>query len=98
MKAPLTRIACATAALIVSGYAVTALCGPRGVPGLLQKREQIAVLEQRNEELTKDIERARGRIQRLSSDPVEQERIIKERLKLVHPDEKVYMLAEPARK
>jgi cell division protein FtsB len=94
MKAPLTRIAYAIAVLAVASYALVALRGPRGFAALLQKERQIKLMEQRNADLGKDVERARQRIQRLKADPAEQERVIKERLKLVHPGEKIYILGE----
>lgn len=92
MKAPLTRIACLVAVLVFASYAFVTLRGPRGVRALLEKETQIKLLEQRNAELSKEVERRRERIQRLKADPVEQERVIRERLKLVHPGEKVYVL------
>jgi cell division protein FtsB len=92
MKAPLTRIAYIVAVLAVAAYALVALRGPRGFAALMEKERQIKQMEKRNADLNRDVERARQRIERLKGDPAEQERIIKERLKLVHPDEKVYVL------
>ncbi len=94
MKAPLVRTAYVVAIAVVAGFAFISLAGPRGIPSLLEKNRQIQTLEKRNEELGKDIERARDRIRRMESDPDEQERVIKERLKLVGPGEKVYVLPE----
>jgi cell division protein FtsB len=94
MKAPRTRITYALAVLAVACYALVALRGPRGLGALMEKERQIRVMEQRNADLSKDVERARARIQRLKADPGEQERVIKERLKLVHPGEKIYILGE----
>jgi cell division protein FtsB len=80
--------------LVVAGYAIFTLRGPTGVPGLLEKRRQIEVLEKRNAALAQDNERKREHIQRLTSNPAEQELEIRQRLKLVHPDEKVYILTK----
>ncbi len=94
MKAPIVRTVYVVAIVVVAGFAVISLAGPRGIPSLLDKNRQIQVLEKRNEELSKDIERTKDRIRRMESDPDEQERVIKERLKLVGPGEKVYVLPE----
>jgi cell division protein FtsB len=94
MKAPLARIAYIIAVVAVASYALVALRGPGGISAWLEKERQIKVMEKRNAELSKEVERARSRIERLKSDPAEQERVIKERLKLVHPGEKIYILGE----
>ena len=78
--------------LVVAGYAIITLRGPTGVPGLLEKRRQIELLENRTGALAQENERIRERIRRLSNNPAEQELAIRQRLKLVRPDEKVYVL------
>jgi len=80
--------------LVVAGYAIFTLRGPAGVPGLMEKRRQIELLEKRNAALAQDNERKREHIQRLSNNPAEQELEIRQRLKLVRPDEKVYILTK----
>ena len=80
--------------LVIAGYAIFTLRGPTGVPGLLEKRREIEVLEKRNAALAQENERKREHIQRLTSNPAEQELEIRQRLKLVHPDEKVYILTK----
>lgn len=80
--------------LVVAAYAIFTLRGPTGVPGLVEKRRQIELLEKRNTALTQANDRKREHIQRLSNNPAEQELEIRQRLKLVHPDEKVYILAK----
>ncbi len=94
MKAPSARIAYTIAILAIAGYAVANLTGSRGVGKLLEKEREISALEKRNSELSKENERRRQRIERLSDDPTEQERVIKERLKYVAPGEKVYILGD----
>lgn len=84
----------ALAFLVIAGYAIFTLRGPTGVPGLLEKRREIEVLEKRNAALAQENERKREHIQRLTSNPAEQELEIRQRLKLVHPDEKVYILTK----
>jgi cell division protein FtsB len=80
--------------LVVAGYAIFTLRGPTGVRGLWEKRQQIEALEKRNEVLVEENERKREHIRRLTNNPAEQELEIRQRLKLVHPDEKVYILTK----
>ena len=80
--------------LVVVGYAFVTLRGPKGVPGLLEKRHQIEEMEKSNAVLAEQNERQREHIRRLSSNPEEQELEIRQRLKLVHPGDKVYILSK----
>jgi cell division protein FtsB len=98
MKASLPRYAYAIALLLVGSYGYVALRGPKGLSAIEDKRTQIRELEKRNEELMKEIERKREHIRRLNENPAEQELEIRERLKLVHPNEKVYIIGTPAKK
>jgi cell division protein FtsB len=93
-KSPLSfaRLGYIAAFLIVFVYAFVALRGPRGIPGLLAKRQQIQAMETRNALLAEENERMREHIERLANNPAEQELEIRQRLKLVHPGEKVYLL------
>jgi cell division protein FtsB len=97
MKTPLARFAYVTALILVATYAFMTLHGPRGLQALSDKRAQIREMEKHNAGLAQQIERKREHIRRLAENPAEQELEIRERLKLVHPDEKVYILGEPAR-
>jgi cell division protein FtsB len=73
-------------------YAFVALRGPNGIQGLLDRRRQVHEFEIGNEQLHKEIEQKEERIQRLQSDPREQEIEIRQRLKLASPNEKIYIL------
>lgn len=84
------RFAGLLAFLVISGYALFTLRG--GVPALLEKRREIGVQEKRNAALVQEIRRKREHIERLSNDPEEQELEIRQRLKLVQPGDKVYIL------
>jgi cell division protein FtsB len=86
------RLGYIVAFIIVVSYAFFALRGPRGIPGLLAKQHQIEQMEKSNGLLAEENERMRERIQRLANNPAEQELEIRQRLKLVHPGEKVYLL------
>ena len=95
MKAPFPRLVFAIAVLAVGGYAVFMLRGSGGFRALSEKEAQIKNMERSNEALAKEIERRREHVRRLSENPAEQELEIRDRLKLVHPDEKVYVTGEP---
>src|SRR5262245_15073678 len=91
MKAPFARLAFALAFLAVCAYAFVTLRGPGGLPGLLEKEAQIKEMERRNSALAKEIEGKREYIKRLSEDSSEQELEIRKRLKLVRPNEKIFI-------
>ena len=98
MKAPLLRIVTLLGVVLLAGYSYLTLRGPRGIPALLDKQRQIEQLEQRNTGLAREIERQREHIRRLADNPAEQELEIRDRLKLVHPGEKIFITGEPDRK
>jgi cell division protein FtsB len=98
MKASLSPLAYAVALLLVAGYAWVTLHGPGGLRALDEKRAQVRELEKRDAAMAQQIERKRERIKRLADNPAEQELEIRERLKLVHPNEKVYIIGDPAGK
>jgi cell division protein FtsB len=80
--------------ILIAGYALFALQGPKGIPALLEKRRQIEAAEKHNANLAQENERLREHIHRLGDSPAEQEMEIRQRLKLVHPGEKVYILGK----
>ena len=98
MKVFQPRLVYIIALFLVASYGVFALSGPRGLHALAAKREQIRELESRNEQLTVEIERKREHIRRLNENPAEQDLEIRERLKLVKPNEKVFIIGNPAKK
>jgi cell division protein FtsB len=98
MKVPLARFAYLIAFLVVAMYAFVTLRGPHGIHALMEKQRMIQEMEKQNSDAAKEIERMRDHLQRLSNDPGEQELEIRERLKLVHPGEKVYVTGDPDKK
>src|SRR5271169_2629865 len=94
MRSRVAKISYTVAVLVAASYALVTLHG--GVPVLIQKQKDIRTLEKENAGLHRDIEFSRGRIQRLRGDESEQELEIRQRLKLVRPGEKVFILQEPA--
>ena len=98
MKASLTRYAYLIAFMLVAGYAYATLVGPKGVHALLDKQAQIKAMEKRNAELDKEIERKREHIKRLGNNPADQELEVRERLKLIRKNEKVFITGPPEKK
>lgn len=98
MRSPLVRVAYVVAFLAVAGYAFVTLRGPRGISALVDKQHSIQQMERQNLLLHQEIERRRERINRLIGNPTEQELEIRERLKLVQPRDKVYIIGEPGAK
>lgn len=96
MKAPLTRFAYVMVFLLVVTYAFFAF--PKGMHGWQEKQRQIQDMEKRNAVLAQEVERKKEHIKRLTDSPEDQELEIRKRLKLAHPDEKIYILGEPEKK
>ena len=94
MKHAPARFAYILAVLLVVSYAFFTLRGPRGIPGLVAKRHQIEEMEKRNAALSEEIAHKREHIERLTDNPAEQELEIRQRLKLVHPGDKVYLFSK----
>ena len=92
MKSPILKVGYAVVILAAIGYAFFTLRGPNGIPALFEKRAQIRELEKRNEMLARQIELKREKIRRLRESQSEQEMEIRQRLKLVRPGEKVFIL------
>jgi cell division protein FtsB len=92
MKTSVVRTAYAFIVLCGIVYAFVALRSPNGIPGLLDKRRLVQEYEVGNEQLHRDIEQKQERIQRLKSDPREQEIEIRQRLKFAGPGETVYII------
>jgi len=93
LKSPVAKLGYAVAVLVAASYAFVTLRG--GIPALIQKQNEIRTLEKQNADLAREIEFRRERIQRLREDESEQELEIRQRLKLVRPGEKVFILQEP---
>jgi len=98
MKGSLSRFAYVIAVLVVASYAFVTLRGPKGLRAIAEQREEIRSLEKRNESLAQEIERKRDHIHRLTESPAEQELEIRDRLKLVKPNEKIFIIDNPGKK
>ena len=95
MRSSVAKLGYVVAVLLAASYALVTLRGPQGVPALIERQNQIRTLEKQNTDLQREIEFRRERIQRLQEDESEQELEIRQRLKLVRPGEKVFILQDP---
>ena len=91
MRVSFVRYAYLLAFLAVSAYGFVTLRGPKGVRALLDRQAEIRMMEKRNAELDKEIERKREHIRRLDDNPSEQELEVRGRLKMLRPNEKVFI-------
>jgi len=94
MRPPLIRYTYAFVVLLLTAYAFFTLRGPHGIPALLSKQKDIREMEERNARLARQVELKRDRIHRLRESQSAQELEIRQRLKLVRPKEKVFILQE----
>lgn len=95
MKTILRKTGYLTALAIAAGYALVAFRGPNGIPALLEKRAEIAVLQEQNATMAADNKRKQDRIRKLETDRSVQELEIRKRLKLLHPGETQFILPDP---
>ena len=91
MKSPVIKLAYAMALGTAVVYAFLVLRGPHGVSAWTQRRQEIRELEERNAVLVRENQLKREYIERLGKSQAEQELEIRRRLKLVKPNEKVFM-------
>jgi cell division protein FtsB len=86
------------AAFVVLGTCVLlALRGPQGLPALMEKRQQIRELQEKNADLQREIQTRRVRLDRLKNNPDEQQLAIRERLKMLKPGDVRYIVPEPVK-
>ena len=93
MKASLTRFVYIVVFLVAVAYAFFAF--PQGMHAWQDKQRQIQEMEKRNDSLAKQVERQKDYINRLKNNPAAQELEIRKRLKLLHPEEKQYIVGDP---
>ena len=91
MKSPLTRLGYALLVAAAVAYAFFTVRGPHGYSAWMQKRQEVREREQRNAAIARENQLQREYIQRLQESKAEQEMEIRSRLKLVKPNDKVYM-------
>ncbi len=98
MTTTLRRAAYSLALAIMAAYGYIALSGPRGIPALRMRWNEIRQLEEQNANLQRDNEYKKQRIERLKNDPAEQELEIRRRLKVQRPGETTFILPEGQKK
>jgi cell division protein FtsB len=91
MKYPAIRIGYGLALMMAVMYAFFTMRGPHGISAWMEKRQQIRQLEESNATLMRENQDRRDYIERLDNSRDEQELVIRERLKLVKPNEKMFM-------
>jgi cell division protein FtsB len=92
---PLLRKAGVLVGFAVAGtYAYVSLQGPRGIPALMEKRQQIVALQEENATLTAENRRLAESVEKLNKDRAAQRLKIRERLKLLQPNETQFVLPE----
>ena len=91
MKSPVIRFIYTVALAIAVGYAFHEMRGPHGIAAWTRKRQEIRELEDRNAALARENQLKRNYIEVLRKNQTEQELEIRRRLKLVKPNEKVFM-------
>lgn len=94
MKSSFTKLIGSAVFLMLVAYALIALQGPQGVPGLMEKRRLIHEYEKKNSDIARQIEQQRARIGRFSDNSTKQELEIRDRLKLLKPGEKTFILQD----
>ena len=96
MSTSFTKAGYTAALLGVTAFCIYSLRGPQGIPAWLEKRKEVVTRQEENARLHRENEALRIRIERLEKDRVQQEWEIRKRLKLVHPEETVYILQDSA--
>jgi cell division protein FtsB len=95
VKDTVRRISIGVGVVVSSVYVYMALRGPQGIPALQEKWRVIRTMQLENADLEREVRQKRDRIQRLRSNPAEQELEIRQRLKLLKPGETSFILPEP---
>ena len=91
MKNSAVRIGYVLALMLAVAYAFVTMRGPHGISAWMEKRQEIRELEENNAILMRENQVRREYIDRLEKSHDEQELVIRERLKMVKPNEKVFM-------
>lgn len=94
MRRPFSRIGYFLIIALAVGWAFYNLRGPHGFQAWMQKRQLIQQLEERNRELARQLALKREGIDMLGWYGPAQELEIRKRLKLVKPNDKVYVITQ----
>ena len=80
--------------LILAASLLNALFGDRGLLELLKTRQELHALEQEITELNAENERLLEEVRSLKSSPLAVERLAREKLNMVRPDELILLIRE----
>ncbi len=94
MLAILRQLGYVAAVAVVCFYAFVALRGPHGVPQMMEKRQQLQLMEGENEKLRQEIRKHEEFIRKLETDATTRDRVIRERTNKQKPDETTIYLQE----
>ena len=92
MNLVVRRILLSGAFIVLGAYGYFTLRGPQGIPALVEKRKFIRDLEVENANLARENELRTQRLHKLESSPSEQEKVIREKLKKLQPDDTEFVL------
>lgn len=94
MKNALGRLVFLIVFILVAAYGYYALRSPQGLPALREKWTEIRGMEEDNAALQRENDYRRKRIEKLESNPAEQELEIRKKLKLLRPGETSFILPD----
>ena len=94
MNSSVRRVLILIAFALFGAYGLATLRGPRGLPALREKWDEIQHLEEENANLQRENDYRRTRIKKLESSQSEQELEIRKKLKLLRPGETSFILPE----
>jgi len=97
MKNILRRTVFLLIAGVIGVYGYLALRGPQGLPALREKWREIRKMEEDNQNLERENQYRRERIQKLKENTSEQELEIRKKLKLVRPGETMFIIPDPSK-
>ena len=94
MKKALGRLVFLIVFVAVATYGYFTLRSPQGIPALREKWTEIRKMEEDNATLQRENDYRRKRIEKLESNPQEQELEIRKKLKLLRPGETSFILPD----
>ncbi len=91
MKSSVIRVAYGVALVTAVIYAFVTMRGPHGITAWMDQRQEIRRLEDENATLARENQLKRQYLDRLARSREEQELVVRRKLKLLKPNEKVFM-------
>jgi cell division protein FtsB len=91
------RLIYVAALVSMAVYGYIALTGPQGIPALRSRWNEIHQLEEQNRNLERENQIRKEHLDRIQTNPAEQDLEIRKRLKVQKPGETSFILPEPAK-